>query len=51
MSENMGLTFIRMPAIPVYPPEGYKEMTFAQFGKGLADVKLYNKAEIESVLK
>lgn len=51
MSENMGLTFIRMPATTVHPPEGYRSMTYAQFMRGLADVKLYNRAEIERVLK
>ena len=51
MNENMGLTFIRMPAAPVHPLASYWLMTYAQFMKGLADVKLYNKAEIESVLK
>ena len=51
MSENMGLTFIRMPAAPVFPPDGYRALTYAEFMKGLVGAKLYSKAEIESALK
>jgi len=50
MQDNYGLTFVRMPAHTVDPPDRYRRVTYEQFTQFVDGLHLYSSSEIAEVL-
>jgi|694.fasta_scaffold17068_19 hypothetical protein len=51
MNNNFGLTFVRMPAAKIAPPDHYAALSYDEFADYIATVKLYSDQEIVDILK
>jgi nucleoside-diphosphate-sugar epimerase len=49
MDENFGLTLIKVPATEIYPPDEYKNISYAEFADFIKDKKLYSNEEITNL--
>ena len=50
MNENMGLTFVRMPATEIQLTDAELNLTYSEYVEFMSDKKLYNRREMLEVL-
>lgn len=51
MDNNFGLTFIKMPADKIDPPEQYTQISYRDFVEFIGNVKLYSDDEMIKILR
>jgi hypothetical protein len=51
MDNNFGLTFVKMPAGKINPPEHYSKISYDEFVEFISKVKLYSDEEIINLLR
>ena len=51
MDNNFGLTFVKMPAGKINPPEHYSKISYDEFVEFISKVKLYSDEEIINILR
>jgi hypothetical protein len=51
MDNNFGLTFVKMPAGKINPPEHYSKISYDEFVEFISKVKLYSDVEIINILR
>jgi hypothetical protein len=51
MDNNFGLTFVKMPAGKINPPEHYSKISYDEFVEFISKVKLYSDEEIIDILR
>jgi len=51
MDNNFGLTFVKMPAVKISPPDTYSEIPYNNFVNFINGVKLYSDEEMIEILR
>jgi hypothetical protein len=51
MSNNFGLTLIKMPANKINPPERYKDISYSEFLKFMETQKVFSDTEVINILE
>jgi hypothetical protein len=51
MDNNFGLTFIKMPADKINPPEHFSQISYDKFIECIIKIKLYSDDEIKEILR
>lgn len=51
MDNNFGLTFVKMPAGKINPPEHYAQIPYREFVEFISNIKLYSDEEMIEILR